>query len=156
MTAMRLEVYTDGACEPNPGHGGVGVVLVDADLRQEVERAWSYIGAYVTNNIAEYKALLLGLQRSIEYAPDAVTLFSDSQLVLNQVSGFWKTKRSHLAPLRDSIRETAARLPNVSYRHLSIRESEGIAIADELSRQAVKLGIEGQLTPGKAKRVRGR
>ena len=79
----KVEIYTDGGCSPNPGPGGYGIVLIYGGRRRELS------GGYrsTTNNRMELTAAIRGLQALKE--PCAVTLFSDSQYVVNGITKGW-------------------------------------------------------------------
>ena len=98
-------------------------LIVDArGQRQPVQR---HEFGNVTNNEAEYRALLSALADLIRTIEDAgkdpagcdVRIVGDSQLVLNQVSGAWKCKKRHLVPLRDQARALVARFHDVTFEH---------------------------------------
>jgi ribonuclease HI len=82
----KVTIYTDGGCSPNPGPGGYGIVLIFGDQRRELS------GGYrnTTNNRMELTAAIRGLQALKE--PCDVTLFSDSQYVVNGISKGWARK----------------------------------------------------------------
>jgi ribonuclease HI len=102
MTDKELIIYTDGACEPNPGPGGYGVVLICGDLRKELSGAY----AHTTNNRMELLAVIIALQ-SLDNPP-AVTLHSDSKYVVDALNQGWARKwRSD-----GWVRKGAKRIPN--------------------------------------------
>jgi len=90
-------VYVDGGARGNPGPAGVGVVVTD-EAGAELDRANEYIGE-TTNNVAEYRALLLGLQLAQELGAREVEVVNDSELVARQVGGEYKVKNAGLKPL---------------------------------------------------------
>ena len=79
-----IEIYADGACAPNPGSMGIGVVLKYGEKTKEISRL---IGPG-TNNIAELSAIKIGLE-SIKDRSLPVTIFSDSQYAIKSISGEW-------------------------------------------------------------------
>lgn len=83
--SVKLYVNTDGAAEPNPGPSGIGVVVRDEDGRVLTE-AWKAIG-FGTNNRAEYFAAAQGLRLAADHGATEVVLRTDSQLVVEQLSG---------------------------------------------------------------------
>lgn len=95
-------MHVDGASRGNPGDSGIGVVIKDRDKRT-VEEYCEYIGQY-TNNVAEYMALICGLQKAKKYNPGQLKIFSDSQLMVQQVSGVWKVKDAKLIQLYENAR----------------------------------------------------
>lgn len=93
----RLLIYTDGAARGNPGESGAGVVLKTPE-GEEVGRFGRYLGQG-TNNFAEYHALLLGLQHAQEFGASDITILSDSDLLVRQLSGEYRVRASHLRVL---------------------------------------------------------
>lgn len=85
----------DGGARGNPGPAGVGIVL---EVGEKVVRLGEYIGE-ATNNVAEYKALLLGLKTAAEMGVTVVEVRSDSQLMVRQLSGQYKVKSPGLVDL---------------------------------------------------------
>jgi len=83
---MKINIYTDGASRGNPGPGGIGVLLCDED-NNVLEESKEFIGE-ATNNIAEYKALLRGLELAKKYVPCSLEMHLDSELVCKQMLGF--------------------------------------------------------------------
>ncbi len=94
---MKLVVHVDGGARGNPGPAAIGVVIADADghLLEEVAET---IGE-TTNNVAEYRALLRGLERAHALGADDVEVVGDSELVAKQVMGQYKVKHAGLRPL---------------------------------------------------------
>ena len=97
METKHIEIYFDGSCINNPGgQMGFGVVFIDLQTKERFEindGENAYIGN--TNNVAEYRALLLGLNKLSNYNFCNVTIKGDSQLVINQISGKWKVKNNN-------------------------------------------------------------
>ena len=106
----------DGGSLGNPGPGyGSYVLIRNADGRQRLQRL--DFGEAMTNNQAEYRTLIAGLEDLIgvieqaghDPAEVSIEVRGDSRLVLNQVAGKWKVKQPHLRPLRDRVRELLGR-----------------------------------------------
>ncbi len=95
LTGCRL--FTDGASRGNPGPAGAGVVLLDDKGRELCTRA-EYLGR-CTNNVAEYRALILGLQTAGEIGCRKPAIFLDSELIVRQITGRYKVKNATLKPL---------------------------------------------------------
>jgi ribonuclease HI len=94
---VKLVVHVDGGARGNPGPAAIGVVLSEAGgtlLEQHGER----IGE-TTNNVAEYRALLRGLERARALGATEVEVVGDSELVAKQVNGEYKVKHAGLKPL---------------------------------------------------------
>jgi ribonuclease HI len=125
--AMLLEeakVYTDGGSRGNPGDSSCAFVICDLD-DNVVEKSGYYMGM-ATNNQAEYYGMIKGLERARDLGIDKLTLFSDSQLVVNQMNGFYKVKNQELAPLNQQLNELAQSFEKVTFVHIP-RELNKIA-----------------------------
>jgi ribonuclease HI len=97
QTAVKVVVHVDGGARGNPGPAAVGVVIADADgaiLDEYAER----IGV-ATNNVAEYQALLRGVQRAVALGAREVEFVNDSELVAKQINGTYKVKHPAMKPL---------------------------------------------------------
>lgn len=113
---MFFRMYTDGACSGNPGPAGIGYVILASD-DQELAAVGEAIGR-ATNNIAEYTALIRGLQHCHTLGADEVEAISDSQLLVRQMTGQYKVKQPHLQELRQQAVDAAKQLGKVRYRHV--------------------------------------
>ncbi|HTB69708.1 MAG TPA: ribonuclease HI family protein [Solirubrobacteraceae bacterium] len=111
---MRLVVHVDGGARGNPGPAAAACVIAGADGEPLAEDA-QLLGR-TTNNVAEYRALLLGLQRARELGADDVEVIGDSELIAKQVLGEYKVKNEALRALH---REATAALR--AFRRWSIR-----------------------------------
>jgi len=128
----RLIVRTDGASRGNPGQAAAGIVIEREDGSQ-VAVGKLYLGA-LTNNQAEYRALILGLKSVAQYAPAAVTVFMDSELVVRQMVGRYKVNPGPLLALHEEARALAAALPQVTFTHVLRGRN---AVADRLANEAI-------------------
>ncbi len=97
-TPVFLLLFVDGGSRGNPGPSGVGVVLKDGDAGTPVHQAGYFLGK-MTNNVAEYRGLLRGLEVAAELGAQRIAIRSDSQLMVEQVNGRWKVKHANLQPL---------------------------------------------------------
>ena len=129
---MKLVVHVDGGARGNPGPAAVGVVISTPD-GEVVDESSALIGE-ATNNVAEYRGLLLGLERARALGATEVEVVNDSELVARQVSGLYRVKHAGMKPLH---RETMAALG--SFERWSIRSvpREQNARADELVNRAL-------------------
>ncbi len=113
---MKLIVNVDGGARGNPGPAGVGVVVQDAEggvLEERGER----IGV-ATNNVAEYRALLLGIERAAELGASELELVGDSELVVRQVKGEYKVKDATLRELHADVQRALRPFESWSIRHV--------------------------------------
>jgi ribonuclease HI len=133
---MRLIVNVDGGARGNPGPAAIGAVVQDADGEVLLERG-ERIGK-ATNNVAEYRALLLGIELAAELGAGELELIGDSELVVRQVKGEYKVKDAALRELHAEVGRALRRFHDWSIRH--VRRAEN-AEADRLVNAA--LGGDG-------------
>ncbi|SMO37901.1 ribonuclease HI [Halorubrum cibi] len=127
----RAHVYFDGASRGNPGAGAVGWCLVTAD--GVVAEGGERIGR-VTNNQAEYAALIRALEAADEYGFDEIDVRGDSELIVKQVRGEWNANDPELRERRVRARELLERFDRWSIAHVP-REIN--ARADDLANEAL-------------------
>jgi len=127
-------LYTDGASRGNPGQAGAGAVLLDAD-GQEIAARSAYLGV-CTNNVAEYKALILGLETAKKLKCQAIALHLDSELIVRQLQGRYKVKNETLKPLFQQVKDILAHFTSWSVTHVPRAENSR---ADGLANK----GIDG-------------
>ncbi|HZA41817.1 MAG TPA: ribonuclease HI family protein [Actinomycetota bacterium] len=94
---MKAVLNTDGGARGNPGPAGIGVLLRSSDGKSLGELGRG-IGS-TTNNVAEYKALISGLELALAKDVTEIEVLTDSKLVVNQVTGRWKIKNDRLRRL---------------------------------------------------------
>jgi ribonuclease HI len=101
-----IEVYSDGASRHNPGHAAIGAVVKDpsTDPPKTLATVSEYIGTE-TNNVAEYRALIAGLEAALPFAARRLCVRADSKLVVEQMRGAWKVKDANLRLLHTRARE---------------------------------------------------
>jgi ribonuclease HI len=129
---VRVIVNFDGGSRGNPGKAAIAAVATDPGGEVLAERSET-IGE-ATNNVAEYRALLLAVELAAELGADEVELIGDSKLIVEQVRGNWKIKQEHLRPLRAEAVSALEGLPKWSIRH--VRREENTR-ADELLNEAL-------------------
>ena len=126
-------VEADGGSRGNPGPAGYGSVVLDAATGEPLVEAAEYIGI-ATNNVAEYRGLLLGLARARELGASEVEVVNDSELVAKQVNGEYKVKHPDMKPLHAAA--TRALRGFDRWRERSVPRAENAA-ADALVNQAL-------------------
>ncbi|CAL4917036.1 unnamed protein product [Urochloa decumbens] len=99
---MMAILHFDGASKGNPGKAGAGAVLMTEDGRV-ISRLREGLGV-VTNNVAEYRGLILGLKYAIRHGFKRIKVHGDSLLVCNQVNGVWQTKHQNMMELCNEVR----------------------------------------------------
>lgn len=130
---MKVLVEADGGSRGNPGPAGYGSVVWTADHATVLAESKQAIGR-ATNNVAEYRGLIAGLDEAAKLGAREVTVFMDSKLVVEQMSGRWKVKHPSLAPLHAEARASAARFDAVDYRWVPRAKN---AYADRLANEAM-------------------
>ncbi len=113
---MRFRAHIDGAARGNPGPAGAGV-FVEAEDGLPAEEHFEALGRQ-TNNVAEYRALLLALRRAHERGASEVAIASDSLLLVEQMRGRFRVKAPHLQPLFAEALVRAKAFPRFSIRHV--------------------------------------
>ncbi len=128
----HLRIHTDGAARGNPGLAGAAALLYDAS-GSCISEVSEFLGE-ATNNVAEYRALLLGLARARELGARSVEVVTDSELVAKQWSGEYRVKNKVLKPLFDEAKECARAIGRVEVRHV---RRGGNAAADAAANRAI-------------------
>jgi catechol 2,3-dioxygenase len=142
----KLTVNFDGGSRGNPGPAGIGVV-VRGDGGEVLEERGERIGK-ATNNVAEYRALLLGIERAVALGAEEVELVGDSMLVVRQVKGEYKVKNATLRGLHGEVKSALGALERWSIRH--VRRGEN-AEADRLVNRVLDgEAVGGAVEPGPA------
>jgi len=127
----KIIIYTDGGARNNPGPAGIGVVLYDEN-KEIIETYKEYIGE-ATNNQAEYRALLKGLELGEKHAPKEVECFLDSELVVKQLNKEYKVKDQSLQFLYNQILDLSI-FAHVSFKHVRREQN---TLADKLVNEAL-------------------
>ena len=134
LDSNKMYIYTDGGSRGNPGQSAIGVVICNGS-KQVVHSYKQRIG-YGTNNEAEYKALIKGLEIAVAFGKDDVVFFSDSELLIRQINGKYKIRSRNLIALYDEVRCREKSFKKVTYIHQR-RENEFIQECDRLVNQAL-------------------
>jgi len=141
--AKHALVHTDGASKGNPGRAGIGVVIyTDNELVPAVKLAERLPDC--TNNVAEYTALLRGLDIAAELGVETVEVRTDSELMAKQIAGSYSVKAPDLIPLYNAARQNLRGFRSGKVTH--VRRGFN-AVADELANVGVSLGL------GQSKRI---
>lgn len=129
---VRHHLYTDGGARGNPGPAGIGVRLLTAD-GVLVDELSDVIGD-ATNNVAEYEALLAGLELALDRGVERLTVFLDSELVVKQLSGEYKVRSPDLKALHAEAVRRLQSFREAEVKHIR-REQNGEA--DRLVNEAL-------------------
>jgi ribonuclease HI len=142
-----LLIYIDGASRGNPGPAGAGVVIFGPEGETLAEE-YVYIGE-ATNNVAEYRAFLLALQKAREMRATRVQVFTDSELLYRQMKGLYRVRDSKLAALFQEAISLSKEFQQLRLQHVLRSENKR---ADLLANLAVDAGIRGKES-GEATRI---
>ena len=129
---MKVVVHVDGGARGNPGPAAAGAVIStpDGDVLDEASET---IGV-ATNNVAEYRGLLLGLERARELGASEVEVVNDSELVAKQVNGLYKVKHRDMKPLHAAAMQALQSFERWTMRSVPRAQNAG---ADALVNQAL-------------------
>src|SRR5687768_14926816 len=113
---MKVRLFTDGGARGNPGPAAYAYVL-EADDGTVLAAHGEAIGV-ATNNVAEYRGLVAGLEKAVELAVPEVEVVSDSELMVKQMRGEYKVKNEALRDLSVAAARLARQLETVEYKHV--------------------------------------
>jgi len=129
---VKLVVYTDGASRGNPGPASIGAVLYNED-EAVADTVSEEIGT-ATNNVAEYSAVIAGLEAAVSLGADEVELRSDSLLLVRQISGEYRVRAAGLKPLHAKVRSLITNFVSFELSHVPREQNE---VADALANAAL-------------------
>jgi len=134
----ELFIHADGASRGNPGEAGAGAVI--SDSRGRTLKELKYFLGITSNNVAEYQALILALEKALELGARSITVFLDSELVVRQIRGEYRVREPHLKTLHQKAQEILNHFSQ--YSILSIPREENRR-ADQLANEAIDQKVKG-------------
>jgi ribonuclease HI len=129
---VKARLFTDGGARGNPGPAAFGYVL-EAEDGTVLDARGEAIGV-ATNNVAEYRALIAGLEKALELGVDDLEVVSDSELLVRQMTGVYRVKNRGLMPLSLDAAALARQVGHVRYTAVRREENE---LADRLVNEAL-------------------
>ncbi|BBY19945.1 bifunctional RNase H/acid phosphatase [Mycobacterium stomatepiae] len=135
---MKVVIEADGGSRGNPGPAGYGAVVHTADRATVLAESKQAIG-HATNNVAEYRGLIAGLEDAVRVGASEAAVFMDSKLVVEQMSGRWKVKHPDLIELHAEARKLAVRFDRISYTWMPRERNKH---ADRLANEAMDAAAE--------------
>ncbi len=135
---MKVIVEADGGSRGNPGPAGYGAVVWTADRGAVLAESKQAIGR-ATNNVAEYRGLIAGLEEAAKLGATEVDVYMDSKLVVEQMSGRWKVKHPDLAELHRAGEDLARQFDRISYTWIPRAKNSH---ADRLANEAMDAAAE--------------
>jgi ribonuclease H / adenosylcobalamin/alpha-ribazole phosphatase len=130
---VKVVIEADGGSRGNPGPAGYGAVVFTADRSTVLAESKQAIGR-ATNNVAEYRALIAGLDDAVKMGATEVAVFMDSKLVVEQMAGRWKVKHPDLVDLHAEAKALASQFRRISYAWVPRSRN---AHADRLANEAM-------------------
>jgi ribonuclease HI len=131
---MKAKIFTDGSARPNPGKGGAGVVIMDENGKV-ISKLHAYLGPDITNNQAEYLALILALEAAERLGVQEIEVCSDSELLIRQLEGEYRVKDEKLIPL---FEKASVLLCGFKSKFTKIPREEN-KMADRLANEAISM-----------------
>ena len=135
---MKAKLSTDGGARGNPGPAAYGYVL-EAEDGTVLDARGERIGI-ATNNVAEYRALIAGLERAVELGVDELEVVSDSELLVKQMQGDYRVKNETLRELNEDANVLESKLGRVRYTAVRREHNE---LADRLVNEALDADSPG-------------
>lgn len=135
---MKVVIEADGGSRGNPGPAGYGAVVHTEDRATVLAESKQAIGR-ATNNVAEYRGLIAGLEDAMRLGASEADVFMDSKLVVEQMSGRWKVKHPDLIELHAQARKLAARFDRIGYTWIPREQNKH---ADRLANEAMDAAAE--------------
>ena len=129
---MKAKLSTDGGARGNPGPAAYGYVL-EAEDGTVLDARGETIGV-ATNNVAEYRALIAGLEKAVELGIDELEVVSDSELLVKQMQGEYRVKNEALRELNDEANSLERKVGRVRYRAVRREHND---LADKLVNEAL-------------------
>jgi len=129
---VKAKLSTDGGARGNPGPAAYGYVL-ETEEGTVLDARGETIGV-ATNNVAEYRALIAGLEKAVELGIDELEVVSDSELLVKQMQGEYRVKNEALRELNDEANSLERKLGRV--RYMAVRREHN-KLADELVNEAL-------------------
>lgn len=129
---QEIKIYVDAASRGNPGKAGIGAVIYDSSDKV-VTKLSEYIG-HATNNVAEYTGVIYALQEALILGAKRVSIFSDSELVVKQISGEYAVKNEDLRRLRKQVEHLRKGFKELNITFIRREKNK---LADKLANQAI-------------------
>ncbi|MDB4979011.1 MAG: ribonuclease [Candidatus Peribacteria bacterium] len=112
-----LYLFTDGGSRGNPGEASIACIVEDPKKGEIVKEHAERIGIE-TNNVAEYRALIRGLEIAQEFHPNRLVCHLDSELIVRQLNGEYQVKMATLQPLYEKVKILSLQFPDIIFKHI--------------------------------------
>ncbi len=131
--SLHVTINIDGGARGNPGPAGAGFVIRSSDDGTILHEAGVFLGS-TTNNVAEYSALVAALKAAANLGATEVDVFSDSELLVRQMTGLYRVRNDGLKPLYEQAQVLAGRFDRFNISHVSREQNKD---ADRLVNEAL-------------------
>ena len=138
--SRSIDIFIDGASRGNPGPSGIGVVFFD-DNKKAVKKLFKFIGNG-TNNVAEYTALIYGVQEALIDKYENIIINSDSELLTRQLRGEYRVKNENLKPFYEQFLHLSRGFSKIDVVSIPREQNK---IADNLANKAIDSRIDSSL-----------
>ena len=128
----KVELYVDGASSGNPGSAGIGIVIKSGD---KILKSLSKSIGKTTNNVAEYTAVIIGLEEALKMGVKSVSVYSDSELVVKQINGIYRVNNDTLKKLKSEVENLKSKFNEFSIVHIPRQKNK---LADKLAKEGCK------------------
>lgn len=129
---LEAQLFTDGGSRGNPGPSALGYAILDID-NNVVKKYGEYIGI-TTNNQAEYRALISGLDECTKLGVEHLSVYMDSELIVKQLTGKYRVKNVDLLPHYENVQNQAKKFKKISFNHV---KREFNKLADSMVNEAL-------------------
>lgn len=133
LSSRRVTIHTDGGARGNPGPAAAAFVIRDAADGKTLLEGGVFLGE-ATNNVAEYRGLIAGLQAAQKIGATSVEVISDSELLVQQMTGAYRVKNAGLRPLYETAVQLRETFKRFSIRHVRREQNKD---ADRLVNEAI-------------------
>lgn len=133
MKGLDVKIFCDGASRGNPGPASAGAVLTEEASGRVLAEVSQALGV-ATNNVAEYSALILALQKARQLGAERVLVFADSQLLVRQVNGQYRVKHPGIKALHQQVLELLKGFLGWQATHVPREQNR---VADRLANRAL-------------------
>ena len=137
---MEAICYTDGASRGNPGKAAIGVVIIHTATKRQHTFS-KFLGDKLSNNYAEYSAVIFCLKRLIEAGIKTFELRADSELMVRQINGDYMVSSKNIIPLHDEVKELLSEFTSYKFVHVRRKYNK---LADQLANRALDKEKNGQ------------
>ena len=135
-----IEIFIDGASRGNPGPSGIGIAFIE-DKKKIVKKIFKFIGN-VTNNVAEYTALIYALQEALIDRYEDVRVASDSELLTRQLRGDYRVKNENLKPFYEQFLHLSRGFNRIEVVSIDRKDN---SMADKLANKAIDSRVDSSL-----------